>query len=1840
MNTNNQNHHHFQLTPRASRLVPRRGILLLIVLSMLVLFLMLGTAFVITAKQSSQAARSLSRAYEAAASPMRQDDLLNEVFGQLLRDTNNQNSALRYHSLLRDLYGNDGFTVRIDPTLVLWPGTGDYKGATGGQILQLGVVLDSERWSDGTPTAAPPLGRRLSTTEGQYNGLVLTVLEGKARGASARIIRHHVDFTTGLPQFLVMAFKQADGSPLPEIATDLQKTFTKNTSTNTGILVAINGRPFNGTGVGYDLKPAAPVAPAVTSALLTSAEQVAGILRPLALMPNPVFVNSDNILDNDYLTQQELSAPGITPQIISARKAALGLAGPGGSDESYEAVDYQNIFLGLMPANPIESTAFGSGSLQGTSAGTGPKPMVPIPSFHRPALLNFWNSQLGSLATDPSMLRKVLLRPSWFDHPNFTGSNPNLAGYVFAFNAALASGNSTNLQTNANALLDQMIYGPWDVDNDNDGVRDSIWVDFGAPVIQRPDGTMVKPLAAILCIDMDGRLNLNAHGSRQLAGMEGLPQPPLSSTFNDLAVQTGGTAPQFNSLPRGQGYGPAEISLLSLLPQKTFQQLLEGFANTAGRFGKRKFPGRQAIDPRTWLKLRSLPQWFSNTTMTEFSTPPDLIGRYAQGLNNFGQPLYEASSDNVRPMNENLPYAIDLLSPSNVSDDMPFTLGELERLLRAFDFDSGSLPSRLWEFAKAFNPLKRTEATPVDRNRNAAVARRIATTDSWDLPVPNFEAPSWVLNGPDNKAATMADNFEFLMGRPPVNITLKDILDYRIRLAENWTSSTVQPIQVNQRIAQLLSIDHRNGLRMDINRPLGNGRDDQENSAVGTLGKGVVDEPLEVGEINNSTWRTGAVAVQPGDPIEKFQQANFNYPYDEVDDGSGNGTTTLVPTDPRHLMARYLYVLAMTLVDPFDPSTTEGKAKVRQLAQWAINVVDFRDPDSIMSAFEYDINPFDGWDVDGNANHTLGPNNTNDGGTGDDDKAVDRDVVWGCERPELLITETIAWHDLRTEDLANEDPAIDPDTDELQDAAGSSDPLNEPNGEFDQLRQPRGAFFLELYNPWPTNPAANADIHDKSTMPGVDLGVNLAAVDAFTKQSPVWRLVVYKDGGLDRDPDDPDPNFQPTAIDRSVYFTDFDPQDINPQWGDDGVAFYKDPEHNFNIQSVRPGRYMVIGSGDETSSGKFTSPLGDLDPTENGTILRRVELEPSNSSTPLRYVEPLASLPDLIPPADPDPLDARRTSMCDVAVIDMTSSSQRRLTLSEPAKGYPLRVGNVEWAQPQPNQEGLYYLGGDTNKPKPVDIPLDLDRTDGETRLVEPGTVENFSWIYLQRLANPLLPWNPEAGKPGHDPNKMFNPYRTVDATSANVTVFNGREFTAAPNAPAGPEFASLERGSMNSMKNPGTDTSNEGNLWSMENPGLRQKKKQQTDKTHIFKEIPEMTLGFLNKSFEEPTNLDQMTPKMPFPWLTWNNRPFVSQMELLQVPAVRSSQLLKAFSMKSAGAVDEKYSGSTTKYPNLPNLETDGLFGHLQNFFRDKSTGNQGIAGLYRMLEYLHVPSRYAGTETWLNPSTFGSGGSLLTDPNDPRAMLQPPFNHISNYRDPGRINLNTIHASQVLDGLFHRDLGGTLVKHPGPDWAELVNSRRGYMGTGMLKLDALSPTFFANPFRSPDASNLVPIDSMLRTGLDCTLLRTIDGTSGNTATSKGQPLFAADTFGSGNEYRDSDRNSYYRYQPLTRLANLTTSRSNVFAVWVTVGFFEVEDVPNWNSLSDPEKGRYDGNPSLYNRVYPNGYTFGREAGSETGDTRRLRGFSIIDRTIPVAFEPGQEHNSRKAVRLRRRIE
>ncbi len=150
------------------------------------------------------------------------------------------------------------------------------------------------------------------------------------------------------------------------------------------------------------------------------------------------------------------------------------------------------------------------------------------------------------------------------DHPNFTGSNPNSNGF-------------------------DPINGPWDVDNDGDGVPDSVWVDLGMPVRSTPDGRLYKPLFAILCVDLDGRINLNAHGS--LAQADPAATAPLTSMRRRLCRRRNLPAVALPTRPRGLGFGPAEISPQYVLngDQTIYQQLLTGATSGTtgyeGRYG-------------------------------------------------------------------------------------------------------------------------------------------------------------------------------------------------------------------------------------------------------------------------------------------------------------------------------------------------------------------------------------------------------------------------------------------------------------------------------------------------------------------------------------------------------------------------------------------------------------------------------------------------------------------------------------------------------------------------------------------------------------------------------------------------------------------------------------------------------------------------------------------------------------------------------------------------------------------------------------------------------------------------------------------------------------------------------------------------------------------------------------------------------------------------------------------------------------------------------------------------------------------------------------------------------
>ena len=127
----------------------------------------------------------------------------------------------------------------------------------------------------------------------------------------------------------------------------------------------------------------------------------------------------------------------------------------------------------------------------------------------------------------------------------------------------------------------------------------------------------------------------------------------------------------------------------------------------------------------------------------------------------------------------------------------------------------------------------------------------------------------------------------------------------------------------------------------------------------------------------------------------------------------GEGQVAVIdpgPDDPAHLEALKEALKHETVTHILITHTHRDHSPVaRALAQWAVNVVDFRDRDSIMTPFKYTIAPFaSGWTAKPDLKVAL------QSGEG---------LVWGCERPELLLTETLAWHDRRTEDTNRDSTA-------------------------------------------------------------------------------------------------------------------------------------------------------------------------------------------------------------------------------------------------------------------------------------------------------------------------------------------------------------------------------------------------------------------------------------------------------------------------------------------------------------------------------------------------------------------------------------------------------------------------------------------------------------------------------------------------------------------------------------------------------------------------------------------------------------------------------------------------
>ena len=1247
-----------------------------------------------------------------------------------------------------------------------------------------------------------------------------------------------------------------------------------------------------------------------------------------------------------------------------------------------------------------------------------------------------------------------------------------------------------------------------DVDTDGDGVKDAFWMETGESVITNRNGKRFKPLFAIRIRDLDGMLNVNAHGNRTHL---------LPDGYVDTQLDWAGSAPN----KHGFGMGPAEISLVGAVggDNSKFEALLNS------RYGDDGLPGNGVDSFRSRAKLFGSPRNEINPGMGQYGTignlysgsPMDIHGRFLfgfpanssnrglAGFQNFADPNFAVMNNSMPQINvltsqdidtftdefSGNPYEMWLGGPTG--PDNPFTAEELERVLRPTDYDSPLLADRL------------------SRILDGAGSRSI-TTHSFDVPM-------------------LYQDF--------VETLVREIPRRNESLGTGGAVASLVNTLADPTGQFAFAPELFRGLKMDINRPFGEGIDNN--------GNGVVDEPGEsIGDNTDAATLLGGETAM-----------DLTY-------GSGE--------DARLLYARHLYMLVMLLVEPNDldkddaltgtgAGTTpeddpERLAFAKSMAQWVANVVDFRDPDSINTRFDYDPFPWDasGWNPDGTF------------------------FVWGAERPELLITETLAVHIQNMERVAPTDP---------------------DNLTYHQRLRPEPFAYFEVYNPWTQNRLNQilpAELYDGD---GVDLDAN--------NGSPVWRFEVERaetaaNGTI---------QYKPL---RYVYMTDpgnsitYSDTNENQVAGDIEIFFTESTD-----VTARPGRQVLIGTqgfgdGDTTQvfMGRRTGAddmMGTsaanlmLDQTtrlalnaDDGTVTRHTgDVEDRVSQTSIVYIDRSAT------GATPG------------------NSKERKFSLSDRFDGYP-----TAGLTAIPDGDGSVYA-----TPTSTLDTEDNGRTEDEINnmiRIQDGISKNFRFVRLQRLANPLLAWNADS-----------NPYLTIDSMEVDLVSING---AAAPdmslNEPDMTQAVSHERGSALVERN-GVANQNPSRLkfWGFQREATIRNPTGTVGESggHHYALAFSESLGQTNDSFVPGSTSGSVRP---FPSLAWNNRPFVSHMEIMNVPYLPSDRLTYApeialdplapyqvtqpFTVTST-RVPGTNAGTTTNF-SKPSENTRpgalaGRYGHLLNFFAGEAdaAGTNQFSDIYKLLDFIEVPSRYVSSESY-----YLTGGA--TD------VLSHPFNTISRYRAPGLVNINT-----MPENVWSAIVGAN---SPSPSFGDVRDSIFGRSFNS-------SPITLTNPIRPAGAANLIPgielstvssqpgvtnTGAMPIAGSACTLVRS-DGDN---------PLF--DNGDGTNRTEDADRNAFIQNRLRTRLGNLVTNKSSVFACWITVGYFEVDEN---GDLVDTSGVAFNTDkttvPTLGNRVVA-------EVDAEFGEQVRHRAFFIYDRSIPVAFEPGKNHNVEKGILVKSLIE
>ena len=633
------------------------------------------------------------------------------------------------------------------------------------------------------------------------------------------------------------------------------------------------------------------------------------------------------------------------------------------------------------------------------------------------------NLFLAQIRTDTSSLSQAaVVRGSLLPT---TGSNTfTVGGTSYTFSSDVASAGGATLLSGASDLDGDQI--PDVADNDNDGVVDGLFLDFGLPDFTDAAGNRGIVRASVLVVDLDGRFNVNAHDCLSRLIYAGTSNWPVVS----------GSPAISGSVPLGSGYGPAEVNGLSGTRAWT--------SNSAFTSDSKLFPGTSGTltngstlamseNPTVFMLAGGPQERLSGSyggAGTRFSSGPTrqlagLEGKYGErSPTNWANivPDTLASSSPTK-------YAV----PGVPKTDDPASRTADRRTTSVAAADNYGIPPIWWSGATSFNsgtgPVVSGTVQPLPRgvyNSPPDLHGRMRTftgTAAAYVPPLQFSKAEWADTSAGGVRETMDDPYELRLDtRAGFGGLLFDPsgggsgTSAASNARDNpFTPAELEPVlrpydidsnRLPSRLAAILgSVAEEARLKVTT--------DSWDTTAItgsaalvlfGTAG-GTTGWLQRVTAATGTVSGTSAVSGIIGNELARGERFDLNRPLAPADGTSTGYAASGTYVQQRQAYFKDLYTLLVALCSTSGTATLSGPAGTLSgtaatavLAQWAANVAEFRDADSRVIPFEYDTfatAPKTGWGVDGDVTTTAGE--------------VDRGIVWGAERPEIVIQETFGW---------------------------------------------------------------------------------------------------------------------------------------------------------------------------------------------------------------------------------------------------------------------------------------------------------------------------------------------------------------------------------------------------------------------------------------------------------------------------------------------------------------------------------------------------------------------------------------------------------------------------------------------------------------------------------------------------------------------------------------------------------------------------------------------------------------------------------------------------------------